>query len=59
MPGAVLGVGPMPEPALRYQPPLAALASTAPDLPELFLALRIPLSSPRDKNGARSAARSW
>ena len=56
MPAAVLSVGPMPEPVSRYQVPLAAAASTPAACQSCSSALCVPLSSPREANGALAAA---
>ena len=46
----------MPEPVSRYQVPLAALASTPAACQSCSSALCVPLSSPREANGALAAA---
>ena len=56
MPAAVLSVGPMPEPVSRYQVPLAAATSTPASSHSASSALWVPLSSPREANGALAAA---
>src|SRR5882724_595264 len=56
MPAAVLSVGPMPEPVSRYQVPEAAFTSTPASFHNRSSALWVPLSSPREANGAAAAA---
>ena len=56
MPTPVLMVAPMPLPASRYQVPEAALASTPASFQSRSSALCVPLSSPRETNGALASA---
>ncbi len=56
MPAAVLSVGPMPEPVSRYQLPLAPATSMPAFCQSASSALWVPLSSPREANGALAAA---
>ena len=56
MPMPAFSVAPMPEPVSRYQPPESAAASIPAARHSRSSALWVPLSSPRDANGARTLA---